>query len=200
MLDDRKVGDVLYLLGDLLDLEFPKSPLTKAFEEGAPETDMLKRAILKSFLEADAAFGPMCMVFDDLHLCHDHTLSMLRFLIEHLKAPVLFVCAGRSEILSRHGALPTIAAHQIVQLEPLAALDSAALIGSVLTPDGMTPMHLVEKARAITGGNPGRIEEAGRFYRDRGSLPPRRQAPTPLSKRESRSSPPTSASSCRRRR
>src|SRR5262249_939043 len=58
VLDDRKVGDVLYLLGDLLELEFPKSPLTKAFEEGAPETEVLKRAILKNFLEADAAFGP----------------------------------------------------------------------------------------------------------------------------------------------
>ncbi len=79
VLDDRKVGDVLYLLGDLLDLEFQPSPLTKAFEEGAPETAMLKRAIFKNFLEADAAFGPMCLVFDDVHLCHDQTLSMLRF-------------------------------------------------------------------------------------------------------------------------
>jgi hypothetical protein len=172
VLDDRKVGDVLYLLGDLLDLEFQPSPLTKALEEGAPETEVLKRAILKNFLEADASFGPMCLVFDDLHLCHEPTLAMLKFLIEHVKAPILFLCAGRSELLSRHGALAETPAHTTLQLEPLAEVDSAALIGSVLTPEGMTPMHLVEKARAITGGNPGRIEEAGRFYRDRGTLPP----------------------------
>jgi predicted ATPase len=172
VLEDRKVGDVLYLLGDLLDLEFPKSPLTKAIEDGAPETDLLKRAILKSFIEADAAFGPMCLVFDDLQSAHDHTLGMLRFLIENLKAPVLFLCAARPEIFARHGALAETPSHTTLQLEPLGEVDSSALIGSVLTPEGMTPMHLVDKVRAITGGNPGRIEEAGRNFRERGTLPP----------------------------
>src|SRR6266550_2314393 len=105
VLDDRKVGDVLYLLGDMLDLEFPQSPLTKAFEDGTPETEMLKRAIFKSFLETDAAFGPMCLVLDDLHLCHDRTLSMLKFLVQQLKAPVFFLCAARPELLARHGAV-----------------------------------------------------------------------------------------------
>jgi hypothetical protein len=173
VLEDRKVGDVLYLLGDLFDLEFPKSPLTKAFDESSTETTtLLKRAILKNFIEADAAFGPMCWIVDDLHLCHDQTLRMLRFLVEHLKAPVLFVCAARPELLCRADALPNAPGHTTLHLEPLTGLDSAALIGSVLTPEGMTPMHLVEKARQIAGGNPGRIEEVGRYYRDQGTLPP----------------------------
>ena len=33
-------------------------------------------------------------------------------------------------------------------------------------------MYLVEQAREVTGGNPGRIEEAARHYRDKGTLPP----------------------------
>jgi len=172
VLDDRKVGDVLYLLGDLLELEFPKSPLTRAFEDGAPETDVVKRTILKSFLEADAALGPLCLVFDDLHFAKTPTLEMLGFLVENLKAPVLFLCAGRPELLGRQEALPLHGTHTALHLEPLTALDSAALIGSMLTPEGMTPMHLVEKTRTVTGGNPGRIEEVARLYRDKGTLPP----------------------------
>jgi predicted ATPase len=172
VLDDRKVGDVLYLLGDLLELDFPKSPLTKALDDGGPETSALKRAILKSFLEADASFGPMCLVFDDLHLCHEQTLSMLRFLIENVSAPILFLCAAKPELLSRGEGWAQTKRHSLLNLAPLGAVDTAALIGSLLTPEGMTPMHLVEQAREVTGGNPGRIEEAARFYHDKGTLPP----------------------------
>src|SRR5450432_3086419 len=54
VLDDRKVGDVLYLLGDLLELEFPRSPITRALEDGAADIATPRRVILKSLLEADA--------------------------------------------------------------------------------------------------------------------------------------------------
>ncbi|HKQ71625.1 MAG TPA: AAA family ATPase [Polyangiaceae bacterium] len=172
VLDDRKVGDVLYLLGDLLELEFQPSPLTKVLDIGGPERGLVRRAILKSFVEADAAFGPICFVFDDLHHCHDATLSMLRFLADNLQAPVLFLSAGRSDLLGRAGAPVESDSHAYLHLEPLGELAASALIGTLLTPNGMTPMHLVEQAREVTGGNPGRIEETARFYLDKGTLPP----------------------------
>jgi len=172
VLDDRRVGDVLYLLGDLLELEFPKSPVTKALEDGGPQSSVLKRTVLKSLLEADAGYGPMCFVFDDLHLCHDHTLSLLRFLIENVRAPVMFLAAARPELLARSEGAPDCDRHTFLQLEALGELDTAALIGSLLTPDGVTPMHLVEQAREVTGGNPSRIEETARVFRETGTLPP----------------------------
>ncbi|MGH7297611.1 MAG: AAA family ATPase, partial [Polyangiaceae bacterium] len=69
VLDDRKVGDVAYFLGQLLDLEFQDSPLIKAVEGDAQQMRSMRRAVIKSFVEADASKGaePLVLVFDDLH-------------------------------------------------------------------------------------------------------------------------------------
>ena len=40
LLDDRKVGDVLHVLGGLLGLEFPDSPMTKALGDEAMDPAM----------------------------------------------------------------------------------------------------------------------------------------------------------------
>src|SRR5271163_2870534 len=54
VLEDRKVGDVAYFLGQLLDLEFQDSPLIKAVEGDAQQLRSMRRAVIKGFLEADA--------------------------------------------------------------------------------------------------------------------------------------------------
>jgi hypothetical protein len=172
LFDDRKVGDVLHVLGGLLGLEFPDSPLTKALGDTSLDPSMPKRAILKNLLELDAAQGALCLVLDDLQLAHEQTVDMVHFLVENLRAPVLFICAARPEFLARPEAQPTSPRYSVLQLEPLGEVDTAALIGSLLSPGGLTPMHVVEQAREVTGGNPGRIEETARYYRDRGTLPP----------------------------
>jgi phosphoglycolate phosphatase-like HAD superfamily hydrolase len=172
VLDDRKVGDVLYLLGDLLELEFPRSPITKALEDGAADVTTPRRVILKSLIEADAAFGPICLVFDDLHLCHPQSLSMLRYLVENVNGPVMFLSAARPELLSHPEGPSKSVRHSQHHLSPLGEVDTIALIGSLLSSGGFTPMYLIEQAREVTGGNPGRIETTARFYRERGTLPP----------------------------
>lgn len=172
VLDDRKVGDVLYLLGDLLELEFPRSPITRALEDGAADIATPRRVILKSLLEADAAFGPICLVFDDLHLCHEQTLSMLRFLIDNVSGPVMFLCAARPELLTQPEGPGKSDRHSFHHLPPLGDVDTIALIGTLLTSGSFTPLYLIEQAREVTGGNPGRIETTARFYREKGTLPP----------------------------
>jgi phosphoglycolate phosphatase-like HAD superfamily hydrolase len=172
VLDDRKVGDVLYLLGDLLELEFPQSPITKALEDGAADIGTPRRVILKSLVEADAAFGPICFVFDDLHLCHPQSLSMLRYLIEHVSGPVMFLSAARPELFAHPEGPSKSDRHSLHHLSPLGEVDTIALIGSLLSSGGFTPLYLIEQAREVTGGNPGRIESTARFYRERGTLPP----------------------------
>ena len=57
VLEDRKVGDVVYFLGQLLDLEFIDSPLIKAVQGDAGQLKLLRRAVIKRFLEADAAMA-----------------------------------------------------------------------------------------------------------------------------------------------
>jgi predicted ATPase len=177
LLDDRKVGDVLHVLGGLMGLEFPDSPLTKALGDAALDPSHAKRAIMKSLLEADAQQGALCFILDDLHLAHEQTIDMVHFLAENLSGPVLFICAARPELLARPEGQPAGARYSVLHLEPLGEVDTAALIGSLLSPGGLTPMHVVEQAREVTGGNPGRIEETARFYRDRGTLPPPPSAP-----------------------
>ena len=51
VLEDRKVGDVVYFLGQILGLEFLDSPLIKAIEGDPQQLHLLRRAIIKAFLE-----------------------------------------------------------------------------------------------------------------------------------------------------
>src|SRR5579883_1942540 len=51
VLEDRKVGDVVYFLGHLLDLEFLDSPLIKAVEGDPAQLQSLRRAVIKGFFE-----------------------------------------------------------------------------------------------------------------------------------------------------
>lgn len=54
VLDDRKVGDVCFFLGQLLDLEFMDSPLIQAVRADAKQMRSLRSAVITRFLEADA--------------------------------------------------------------------------------------------------------------------------------------------------
>lgn len=54
VLEDRKVGDVCFFLGQLLELEFMDSPLIQAVRTDSQQMRALRRAVIKRFLEADA--------------------------------------------------------------------------------------------------------------------------------------------------
>jgi tetratricopeptide (TPR) repeat protein len=66
VLEDRKVGDVCYFLGQLLELEFLDSPLIQAVRSDPNQMRMLRRAVIKRFLEADATHVPVS-VREGLH-------------------------------------------------------------------------------------------------------------------------------------
>ena len=129
VLEDRKVGDVCYFLGQLLDLEFMDSPLIQAVQGDAYQMRLLRRAVVKRFFEADArqappplydtapdlsraaeiparrrdphaGSGPIVLVFDDLHDAHDESLDLLGYLVDSLDAPILVLCLGRPEMLA----------------------------------------------------------------------------------------------------
>jgi len=59
VLEDRKVGDVCYFLGQLLELEFLDSPLIQAIRGDSTQMRALRRAVIKRFLEADARHLPV---------------------------------------------------------------------------------------------------------------------------------------------
>jgi tetratricopeptide (TPR) repeat protein len=176
VLDDRKVGDVAYFLGQLLDLQFQDSPLIKALEGDVQQLRSMRRAVIKSFLEADAnRYGdPLVLVFDDLQWAHDDSLDLLAYLLESLRAPIVLVCIARSEMLARRDGWYRLGGqgHVILELGPLSDADSGALVKDLLAPCGEEEAvdELVEEAVVLAGGNPALLEQIVRIYHDTGVL------------------------------
>ena len=186
VLEDRKIGDVIYFLGQILGLEFLDSPLIKAIEGDTQQLRLLRRAVIKAFLEADAGSpsaaalasgvrgGAIVLVFDDLHSAHDDSLDLLAYLIESLRAPILLVCIGRAELVARrdgwarHGG----ASHQVIELSPLSDTDAAAVMHDLLAPcgDDEAALDLVDAACTLAGGNPALLERMVRIFLDMGVL------------------------------
>jgi tetratricopeptide (TPR) repeat protein len=176
VLEDRKVGDVVYLLGQLLDLEFFDSPLLKAIEGDAQQLRAMRRAVIKGFIETDArrAEGTFILVLDDLQWGQDETLDLVTYLVENVKAPMLVICIARPELgarrdgWSRQGG----AHHRVVTLAPLSETDGAAVMHDLLAPcgDDEAVEDLVDAACTLAGGNPALLEQMVRIYLDTGVL------------------------------
>jgi tetratricopeptide (TPR) repeat protein len=176
VLDDRKVGDVAYFFGQLLDIPFQDSPLIKALEGDAQQLRSMRRAVIKSFLEADAsrAAEPLVLVFDDLQWAHDDSLDLLAYLVDSLRGPIVLACLARSEMLARrddwqrHGGQ----SHVVLELSPLTESDSDTLLRDLLGPCGDEAGidELVEQAAVLAGGNPALLEQIVRIYHETGVL------------------------------
>ncbi|HEY4015943.1 MAG TPA: tetratricopeptide repeat protein [Polyangiaceae bacterium] len=176
VLEDRKVGDVAYFLGQLLDLDFQGSPLITAVEGDPQQLRAMRRAIVKSFLEIDASKGadPPVLVFDDLQFSHDDSLELLASLVDTLRAPILLVCIARPELLVRrdgwrhHGG----ERHTVVELSPLGDVDAAAVMHDLLSPCGEPQEldELVDEAVTLAAGNPALLEQIVRIYHESGVL------------------------------
>lgn len=172
VLEDRKVGDVVYFLGQLLDLPFAESPLTKAVKDDSHQADLLRRAVFKAFIEADAASAPVVLVFDDLQNAHEDSLSLLRYLLEYLQGPVLVICAARPELVSRYEDWDRVGEdrHDLVELVALDDGDAASMMEALLGPCQGPIEQLVDSACAFAGGNPAMLEQMVRIYHDVGVL------------------------------
>ena len=185
VLEDRKVGDVVYFLGHLLDLDFLDSPLIKAVRSDPQQMKLLRRAIIKNFWEADshsgaktaaagAPQGPLVLVFDDLHWAHDESLDLLAYLVENLDGPILVICLARTEMIARrddwlrHGGSD----HSVIELSPLSEADASAVMQDLLLPCGAAPAvdDLIDAACNLAGGNPALLEQMVRIFFDMGVL------------------------------
>ncbi len=176
VLEDRKVGDVAYFLGQLLELGFQDSPLIKAVEGDPQQIRWMRRAIIKSFLEIDASKSkePLVLMFDDLQWAHDDSLELLSYLIENLRGPMLLLCVARPEMLARRDGWRRRGSdrHAAIELSPLADADAGAMMRDLLGPCGGEPEveELVDSAVTLAGGNPALLEQMVRIYHDAGVL------------------------------
>jgi len=200
VLEDRKVGDVCFFLGQLLDLEFLDSPLIQAVRNDAQQMRMLRRAVIKRFIEADAWHvppeprdtdpdlaasalepakkdeprGPCVLVFDDLHHAHDESLDLLAHLNDTLDAPVLVLCLARPEMIARRDdwAKHGGARHKVIELSPLSETDASRVMEELLLPAGNSEgvEELVEAGCMLAGGNPALLERMVQIFHDMGVI------------------------------
>jgi tetratricopeptide (TPR) repeat protein len=176
VLEDRKVGDVAYFLGQLLELDFQDSPLIRAVEGDPEQMRSMRRAVIKSFLETDAgkASDPLVLVFDDLQWAHDDSLELLEYLVENLHGPILFLCLTRPEMLARRDAWRRYGngRHVAVEIGPLGDDDAAAVVRDLLAPCGVADAieELVDTAVNLAGGNPALLGQIVRIYHEAGVL------------------------------
>jgi len=172
---DRKVGDVLYFLGQLLGLPFDESPLTRALRDEPQQAELLRRAVFKAFLESDAATKAMCLVLEDLHFAHEDSLSLLRYVLEYVTGPILVLVAAREELLARDEDWSTVGEkrHTVIELSALSEVDAASMMEALLAPcarDGQVPRELIESACTFAAGNPLYLEQMVRIFHDTGVL------------------------------
>ncbi len=180
LLGDRRVGDVLYFIGGLLDLKYERSPLIAAVEDDDTEMRLLRRAVLKRLLEADAQGsaqrGTLVLVMEDLHNAHDDTIDILGYLAKHVAAPVLVLCTARPELLASCAEWTSIGGmrHQKLDLGPLADLDAERMLEQLLAPvtagGHELPQELIDSACELAGGNPQLLERTVRILHDSGVL------------------------------
>lgn len=173
VLEDRKVGDFCFFLGQLLDLPFTDSPLIKAVHDDPKQGELLRRAVIRNFFDCDSTHGPICLVLEDLDVAGDAALDLAGYLVEHLTGPTLVLCSARPELLARRGDWFTLggARHTRIELGPVADAISERAMHALLAPClGGPPPQLVEAGVRLAGGNLGLLEAMVRIFHDCGVL------------------------------
>jgi tetratricopeptide (TPR) repeat protein len=178
VLEERKIEDAVHFLGQLLGLPPDEASAAKraVSDEDPQEAELMRRAVIRSFLEADAQRGPLVLVLEDLHEAYDDSLSLLRYLLEYLSGAILVVCTGNDDLLYRHEDWGRVGErrHALLELTALGEADIERVARSMLTRcargDEEVPAPLVGAACAFARGNPGLIAQMVRIYLDAGLL------------------------------
>ncbi len=169
---DRRVGEVVHFLGDFLGFRYADSPFLRAFEDNPRQHDQIGRAVLRRFLEVDAAVSPLVLILDDLSAADDDTLTLIDELGEGLGgSPVMVVACARPDLVVRRPSLgQTAMDHTRIDLKNLEPALAAQMFKSLLSRcDGVT-QDLVLDAVEMTGGNPFFMEELVRLMIANGTI------------------------------
>jgi tetratricopeptide (TPR) repeat protein len=180
VLDDRRVGDVCFLLGSLMGVAFPETPLTRVLAEDPVQARVLRRSVVRTFFEADATRKPLCLVLEDLHASDGDSLELIGHLLEHGRGPLLVVCLTRAELLSRYEGFRDLGGirHELLELGPVSAESAARILRELLANcEGGAPQRLVEAALGMSGGTPGLMEAMVRVFFEAGVLSEGSRAP-----------------------
>jgi tetratricopeptide (TPR) repeat protein len=135
--------------------------------------EALEKLILKNFrdlIAKSSELSPMVIVMEDLHWADNSSLELLQSLYGLTeKNRLLFINVFRPGYLEDDGSKAAVLAHERIEIQPLANLDSEALINNMLEIKGL-PFSLREQIVGRAGGNPFFIEEVVRSLIDEGAV------------------------------
>jgi len=125
----------------------------------------------RRWVQAQAARSPLLLVFEDIHWAEPAMLDLIEYVATWSgEAPVFILCLARPELLDKR---PGWAAGRYqasrIMLEPLNRTESAALIGALLTVEGL-PDRLRNEMLERADGNPLFVEELIRMLLDEGTI------------------------------
>ena len=125
----------------------------------------------RRWVQAQAARFPLLLVFEDIHWAEPAMLDLIEYVATWSgEAPVFILCLARPELLDKR---PRWAAGRYqasrIMLEPLNRSESAALIGALLTVEGL-PDRLLNEMLERADGNPLFVEELIRMLLDEGTI------------------------------
>lgn len=173
VLGERDVDDVCFFLGQFTGVKCPATPLVRALANDPAEASLVRHAILRRFLEADAARSPICLAVEDLHQVDADSLEFLGYLVQSARGSILVLCSTRPDILTRSQQWFEMGGkrHRRLDVEPLTDEDATLLMDALLAPAvGKSRDLLIESAVATTQGNPGLMEGTVRIFHDSGVL------------------------------
>jgi predicted ATPase/class 3 adenylate cyclase len=155
--EDEAVADLLGLASGVLE----------ALEGERSQQEIAWAA--RAFVDRLADTQPLVLVFEDIHWSEEPLLELIEHLADWLRAPVLLVCLARPELLEVHegwggGRLRSTA----IELEPLGAEDSQALIHALVSDGAPLGAGVTKALLEKTEGNPLFVEETIRMLAERG--------------------------------
>ena len=171
--DQDEDADAAGIVGHWLGFDFDASPAVARLL-GSPEFGLTAQAHLLRYFRAQAAADPLVIYLDDIHWADDASLDLARDLADALRgspAPVFFVAPARPTLFERR---PDWAADRPgftrVDLRPLSAAGTLALVDEVLQRVDDLPPRLRRRIADASGGNPFFVEELVKMLIEQGVI------------------------------
>lgn len=171
ILADREPGDRAELRGRLLVLLGVDTGAERRLDGGPGRARLVDELLgaARVVLEGLAASQPTMVVLDDLQWADALLLDALdRLALSPAPVPLLIVALGRSELVDRRLELAATWPGGRLDVAPLAAPDTRALLELLL--DGPVAEPAADRLLEATGGNPFYVEELVSYLVDRGAL------------------------------
>lgn len=174
LLDDQRVEDVCYFLGDLVGARFEATPLARTLAQQPWQAEMALQTIVCELFAADSRRAPLCIVVEDLQHIDRDSLATLLALIDQLQPGTLLLCSGPTEFFKRHEYFASggSASHEHVELAPLEASDVRGMLRQVVGRCANEARALEDYVVATALGNPGLVQELVRELWASGALQP----------------------------